>query len=59
MYAVFMAIHMTHGRFNGYSDGHVDCCKPQSSLIDGVIGREVVWVAWPFKRASKILGAGV
>jgi len=40
MYAVFMAIHMTHGRFNGYSDGHVACCKPQSSA-DGVIGREV------------------
>lgn len=44
---------------NGYSDGHVDCCKPQSSLIDGVIGREIVWVAWQCKRASKILGAGV
>lgn len=43
MYAVFMAIHMTHGRFNGYSDGHVACCKPQSSLIDGVIGPEVAW----------------
>lgn len=60
MYAVFMAIHLTHGRFDGYSDGHVDCRKPQSSLIDAATGLEVAWGgAWPCKRASKILEAGV
>lgn len=41
MYAVFMKIHMTHGRFDGYPDDHIDCCEPQSSLIHGVIGLEV------------------
>lgn len=41
MYAVFMTIHMTHGRFDGYPDNHVDCYEPQLSLIHGEIGREV------------------
>ena len=59
MYAVFMAIPMTQGRFDGYSDGHVDCRKPQSSLIDAAIGREVAWGAWPCKRAVTIMQAGV
>lgn len=43
MYAVFMTIRMTRGRFDGYSDGHVDCCRTQSSLIGDAIGRDVAW----------------
>lgn len=43
MYAVFMTIRMTRGRFDAYSDGHVDCCRTQSSLIGDAIGRDVAW----------------
>jgi len=43
MYAVFMAIHMTHSRFDGCSGGHVDYCKPHSKSISSEIGRYVAW----------------